>query len=218
MKNSMKLLTLIGAIGALTLSANATPTLTFNDGVDPAVTVTDNGVGDLNPIVGAVTWSGSLGNWLINVTTGVTKPALGSAANPEMDLSSVNASSLGGGTLTITFSESGFIPSGVANAAIGGTLSHGGTLSASAWVNASQVIVQNFANGGSADAPFAGSANGAFAVGAGYTLSEQVVLNHRSAGITSLDYHLSVPDGGLTAGLLGFALVAVEGLRRKLAR
>jgi hypothetical protein len=218
MKNSTKLLTLALAVSAVAFSANAIPTLTLNDGVNPPVTVVDGGFGDLNAVSGAVTWSGSIGNWILNVTTGVTKPAIGSAAGPEMDLASVNATSVGGGTLKMYFSESGFIPSGSANNVIGGTLAHGSTLTASSWANASQVTLQNFLNGGSADHPFSGSANGSLTAAPGYTLTLEIDVHHNGTGITSFNDHLSVPDGGLTAGLLGFALVAVEGLRRRLSR
>jgi hypothetical protein len=218
MTKTTKLSLLAAVVGAGAISASATPTLILNDGVNPAVVVTDNGVGDLNPLPGAVTWSGSLGNWLLNVTTGVTKPAVGSASSPEMDLASVNASSLGGGNLQITFAENGFIPSGVASAAIGGTLTHGGSLTFGTEVNAGLLTLQTFSNGGSSDVPFAGSQSAAFGAAPGYSLEQIVTIHHRGAGITSFDAHLSVPDGGLSAGLLGFALVAVEGLRRKLTR
>jgi hypothetical protein len=221
MKTSIKLLMAAVAGGALALSANATPTLTLDDlngGPSVVITLVDGGVGDLNPLPGAVTYAGSIGNWFLNVTTGVTKPVIGSAASPEMDLASVNATGPAGGNLLITFSESGFIPSGTASAVIGGTLSHGGTLTYATGVNFGLLTLQSFSNGGNADIGFSGSQSGSFAVAPGYTLTQEVLIHHNATGITSFDAHLSVPDGGMTAGLLGFALVAIEGVRRKIVR
>ena len=53
-----------------------------------------------------------------------------------------------------------------------------------------------------------------------WTESTPQNLNNASipSVIVSLDAKPSVPDGGLTVALLGFAFVGVEGLRRKLAK
>jgi hypothetical protein len=103
-------------------------TLGFYDFVNPAFFVGDNLPGDINPLVGVITFSGPIGaNWLVNVTTGISKPIIGSAVNPQIDLNSVNVSSPTGGQLRFGVVDSGFtgpISGGVAGPfdfAVGGT-------------------------------------------------------------------------------------------------
>jgi hypothetical protein len=102
-------------------SVQATPKLTLSDGTT-TVTVID-GVG--NPLDGVVTYNGLIGGWIVNVSTGVTMPVLGSSTLPEMDLSSLNITGgLGAAILTITFTESGFsLENGTFISALGGTTS-----------------------------------------------------------------------------------------------
>jgi hypothetical protein len=64
--------------------------------------------------------SGPIGAWVVNVTTGVTKPTLGSAENPEANMNSVNVSA-GAGTLTIMFSDNDFTGTGQVTHTLGGT-------------------------------------------------------------------------------------------------
>jgi hypothetical protein len=62
---------------------------------------------------GVVNFTGQFAGYEFNVTTGVTMPAVGSAGNPTMDLSSVNIQGTGGGgTLTLKFTDTGFSYSG----------------------------------------------------------------------------------------------------------
>src|SRR2546426_8938785 len=86
---------------ATTPSAHATAQLILSVGGGPTVTVNDTD-GD-----GVVTFAGALGIFSVNVTTGVTKPTLGSAALPHMDLNTLNIAG-GAGDLTITWSDVGF--------------------------------------------------------------------------------------------------------------
>lgn len=66
--------------------------LSLWDLVNAPIVVLDNGTGDFDPTVGSVTFIGPIGNWNVNVTTGVTYPALGTTDTPKMDLNSVNVS------------------------------------------------------------------------------------------------------------------------------
>lgn len=95
-------------IVSLTPDAHAVLMLSLDDGNGNAVTVTDDGVGDIYPNAGTVTYLGPVGSWFINATTGISKPIIGSADNPEMDLNSVNVSG-GSGTLTIKLTDTDFI-------------------------------------------------------------------------------------------------------------
>ena len=90
-------------------SVQATPILTLSDGVNTVI-ISDGGVGDLNATAGVILYSGLIGVFNINVTTGITMPAIGTVTLPELDLNSVNVNSTGSGTLTIAFSETDFGP------------------------------------------------------------------------------------------------------------
>ena len=104
------------AVVVVPSGAQATALLTLNDGVNPIVSIADQGAGDSNPFVGAVTWIGSLGVWNVNVATGFSESPI-----PHMDLNSFE-NSTAAGNLTITFTDTGYIAGNFANMAIGGTL------------------------------------------------------------------------------------------------
>ena len=88
------------------------------------VTVVDNGAGDLSPAAGLIIFSGAVGVFVINVTTGISKPVfLSEAGVAEMDLNSVNVSSAAG-TLKIELSDTDFLGSsfgGELTGMVGGT-------------------------------------------------------------------------------------------------
>jgi hypothetical protein len=111
MKQFSKILIfLVLAVFLVAGSASAGAVLTLDDGIAAdLVTVADQSSGDVSPQVGAVTFSGAIGAFLVNVSTGITYPVLGSATFPQMDLNSVNVSTgSSSGTLTISFTQTGF--------------------------------------------------------------------------------------------------------------
>ena len=112
------------ALFAMTGSSYAIPTIKLFDGVN-TISVPDGSGSDSDPAPGIVSWIGPVGVvWQVNVTTGTSG---GSAAYPFLDLNSVNATSTAGGTLTISFSDTGFGPSdGCVGVSVGGTA--GGTV------------------------------------------------------------------------------------------
>ena len=77
---------------------------------------------------GFLMFSGALGQFTINVTTAISKPALGGSYNySEMDLSDVTVNSSGAGELRISFVDTNFVegPNGSHlgfNTLFGGTL------------------------------------------------------------------------------------------------
>jgi hypothetical protein len=95
---------------ALAASVSATPVLQITDGVAAPITVTDNLAGDANPLAGAVSFNGVINGWNILVSSGVTKPIIGSSTSPALDLTwqVTRSSAAGGASLTICFSENGF--------------------------------------------------------------------------------------------------------------
>ncbi|MGB0629070.1 MAG: hypothetical protein ACPGRZ_00115 [Alphaproteobacteria bacterium] len=100
----------------LTSAANALPTLRLTQisplilpAAGPAsVTITDDGIGDGTPIPGSISFNGAVGNFDLNVATGVTKPILGSAQDPLLDLNSIDINFSNPGTIVIEFSETDF--------------------------------------------------------------------------------------------------------------
>jgi hypothetical protein len=158
-------------------------------------------------LAGAVTYIGGLGVWTLNVSTGVSKPVIGSAENPSMDLNSVDYSS-SAGILTITWFDNGYTGLGGANMEIGGTTA--GTIAYGAYQNNALIGTT-------------GSLGGTFAMTTGgslpydstpYSLSEAITIVHSGAGISSFDAALSVPEPG-TLLFLGAGLITLFGIRRR---
>ena len=111
-----KLLPVALLLGAVVIGISSTtyamPILKLSSGTT-TVTVVDEDANDYYPHPGGVKYdghySGAVGNFILNVTTGFTKPLLGVADEPFMDIVSFNTTNNGGaGTLTITFTDTDF--------------------------------------------------------------------------------------------------------------
>jgi len=112
--------------------------------------ITDGGANDLNPALGAITFmavGGGLGNFSINVTTGLSKPAIGGITDfGQIDLNSVNVLSTGTGTLRLTLEDTGFVadPLSIIHVlgAVGGTLiaPAGSTITVQSWANGDNLV------------------------------------------------------------------------------
>jgi hypothetical protein len=105
--------------------------LVLSDGAT-TINVLDNGAYDLNPAVGKITFDGAVGtNWTANLTGAITYPIVGTNATPDLDLVTQDVTSLGGGTLTVKVSATGFTaaPAG-SEFKIGGTAQNGVTAAA----------------------------------------------------------------------------------------
>ena len=212
-------------------SANAISLVRLNDGVSPTLTVLDNGVGDTNAIFGVLVLNQAYGNWAINVVTGLTKPALGDADDPHMDLGFVNVSNLlapgAAETLKIEFTDNNFqdlslsmLQQFVAN--WGGTTQ--GNVVANIWADASNTLFGqgiNLTNLG----PFG---PGAFAAsdsldflndGTTYSLTIELDISHDGdqGDTTSGNLELRhIPEPG-TLALFGLGLVGLGFARRRKA-
>ncbi len=226
------------AVLACAVAANAVPTMFISDGLGDWIKIEQGGsvlgVGYGTTTIdtstpGMISYSGTIGNnWTVNLTTGSTKPITGSPEKPYLDLNSVNLSS-GAGDLYVFWSDTGFGPSsGTVLASISGTINGapGSTLGYSTYADLKDqarimgelLTSQSFSAGA-----FSGNASGVDldTLGSPYSLTQFIAVHHDEAGSTSyhaiLDPPTTVPDGGLTLALLGFALTGVEGLRRKLS-
>jgi len=95
-------------LGVVT-QANAIPMLRLTTNTGATVTVADGGLGDSSALAGLVLFNGPLGDWNINVTTGMSKPVAGSAEQPLLDLNSINMSSSGpAGSITLELTDTDF--------------------------------------------------------------------------------------------------------------
>jgi hypothetical protein len=230
---------LVAAVMAFPPAAHAVTTLYLSDGINPAIIINDNAVGDLNPALGIVTYYGAIGTWLVNLTSGISKPTLGNPNDAAMDLVSFNTTSNAGGNLTVALYDSSFsVAAGAAkaNMAIGGTTVGSVTYTAyldntnaafavpplpvpgtATWIGTIPFVDPTPAN--IVDiAPFGGSLlTPPLPLAALFSLTEVVQITHVGAGATSFNAALDVPVPA-TALLLGTGLIGLVGLRYRRKR
>lgn len=220
----------LAVISLIAPNTYAIPTLRLEDpGNLPAVIVQDGGGLDSNALPGVVTYIGTVpqaggGTWNINVTTGITKPAIGSPVVMQMDLNSVDATSAGGGTLNIMFSEIDFGPGGGGfGAQIGGTMGGGAGSSvtydtyldtANALFGTSGATVSHLTSLSFNSTPFAGATSASIGpVAFPFSLTQSVTIVHTGNGTTSFDASLcNVPEPSSALLLLGLLLGGIGGV------
>jgi hypothetical protein len=172
-------------------------TLSINDGVDPVIIIGDNGPGDLNPAVGVLTLSTNVGVWSLTVSTGATKPALGNSTNPVMDLV-IQASSTGAGSLTYTFSDSGFTHApATLNSTVSGHVISGAstTIKYNVFGDPSNLVgtlTTQLTTTGTVPLPILTSNSGSLAFTTPFSLSQVVLLTASGPSAVSVDASLNV--------------------------
>jgi hypothetical protein len=223
MKRILLLTVVALAVGVLTTTVHADLALSLFDGTT-TMTLADGGVGDLSPVVGMVTFIGSIGPWEVNVTTGTSKPIIGTPTVADLDLTSMNVTTDTAGTLTIKLTDTGFSAAGldsVLKSSIGGTTA--GT------VDFIQILDRGnneFATGSGSDlvsvhlgpfspGAFSGTGTAAAPVSGPFSLTEVVVITQAGRGATSFNAESTVVPvpAAVLLGLLGMGAAGLK-LRR----
>jgi hypothetical protein len=147
------------------LAASTPPVLVLNDGVGDTITIDSSGnapicvgscattaysnvIGDTtwqtgSGVTGYVTWSGTLGNYSISGAAGQSKPYVGSAADPGIDLgfNYLMNNGTGTGTLTAEWSDVGFTSLGSISLQASDTFGATGTVQYSGYANTSNTLL-----------------------------------------------------------------------------
>lgn len=214
-RNSLLLCSLVTCLCLLgaTPWAEAVLTLRLTDGTT-ALTIGDGSPSDLSSLPGVVQYSGALGNFYLNITTGFN---LGTQAYPYLDLFNVNLSSTGGGTLTIMLSETDFVGSEpfLITSQIGGTT--GGTVTYESYFDTTNqlfALTSLIATLGPFAGAFGGSVLGWVGPESAYSLTLVTSVTHpgtSSVVATSFNAELKVAQPAtlllLGSGLLGLRVL-----------
>ena len=234
----MKMITRNAAVAAAALSlagasvSQAVPTLRILDGLNAQLTIADNTLLDSSAVVGQVNFNGSYNGWTILVSSGVTKPVIGSATSPALDLTFQITRGAGSqGTLTVCFSDTDFNMSTPGNFGLsaGGTLGNLGApslvvksfydLGNIALAQTTQLTTHNYNSQGGYSGNDAG---GPVGPDGSVSFTIKIDLSEPIGGVASgnIDLHLNVPEGGSMVTFLGTGLLAlgIFAARRKSVR
>lgn len=220
LRSGLGWLALAGMVAFMSAPAYATVTITLTNGAS-TVTLADGAAGDSCGAANCVTFNGALGNYIVNVSTGISNNGL----NPYLDLASVNlALGANAGLLTITTSQTGYTATAPQfNFQVGGTSSLGGSSSFSAYGGNSNTLFDTSHQIGSTltfpGSPYSGSITGGGNTVNPYSLTLVATLNGVTAGAASFDAAINaVPEPASVALLGGVLLFTAGAIRRKMRR
>ncbi len=189
------------------------PSSTLSSGGSYTSTVNDSIAGS-----GIVGFTGAVGSFVVNVTTGISRPLIGPYA---IDLNNVSVSG-GAGTLTIGLIDTGFLIPSAGNYSVvsefGGTTDGfitsvtGGILDSNAETGFGADTLQGPFGPGS----FSGTRTGSVSLSNTFSMNTVVSFTHGAAGqITSFDHKFSVAVPEPATGGFLLAITCLIGLRRR---
>lgn len=192
------------------------------------ITVQDNSAGDTIGALGGISFSTSAFGYSLLVNTSQSKPMVGSAAAPQLDLTfTATTSGAGGGNVFLYTSDTDFVSSGSFLLALGGTNSGGsGTVTGRAWGGTSNTALQfSGANllgssGAQSGVAYSSSVGGSFSSAVNpYSLTIGAAINRTTAGTSTGDLNFQVtaiPEPETYALMLaGLAMLGTVAKRRK---
>lgn len=214
-------------IGLAASQVQAAPMLKLSAG-GSSDTIVDQGAGDADPTVGSVVRVGALGGWNVNVSTGVSKPVLGSSTAALVDLNSINISSTGTTeVLEVEFWDFDFSGSGLTpfTTAIGGTLNNVGInwlacIDINNGTNCTDFLTSG-ADGSLTSSSFAADDFDQALLDAGYSVGLRAQIHAIETGVsasTSFDFEVSQVPVPAAAWLFGSGLLGLAGAARKKAK
>ncbi len=225
----------IAITGAVSIFAIASATAAFklrisaDGGATFPVQITDEVAGDgAMGTPGVILWSGAVGGFNVVVNVAQSKPAIGAANMPQLDLN-VTASTAGGagGTLWMETTDTNYTGGGGSLVGVAGGTQPGGIISSVQWDTWTDSTNAEFGTGGLhvAMAPtnanpfgFSGAVNGVIA--APFSMTNRVQLTMRpNAGTITGDFNSQVvPEGSSLALVLpGLAPLGLI-LRRRMKK
>lgn len=198
MKRSTRVTLLLVSLFTVCLpNARATVQLRLSDGTVPGtIVIVDQAPNDSNPDPGTVLYIGPVGpNWTVNVSSGLSKPTVGNALVPKMDLGTAHFSSQAQGVLTVELTETDFLANGTGEVSVGGTTD--GNVTIRTYADAGNTpfgkTTQLSSQGPFGPGPFSGETTTAtVGTGSPYSLTIAAEINHPVPGNTGFDVDLGI--------------------------
>jgi hypothetical protein len=220
MKTFLRHIFLVAVIAGFAGMSHATPMLLVWGG--SWLGVDDGSALDANSQAGVIDYSGTLGNWTINVDIGTVS---GSQEYPVMNLTFAATSTIDSNTaLYLYFSDDNLGPTlnGLVTTSLVGAVDGKGTVSYSSnFLPSGATMATMLTAAGPFTGSFSSSDNSIVNCDGLYRLTEVVAIKGLDAGQSvSGVLHLDdpsarLPDGGTTALLLGFGLIGLSMVARK---
>ena len=201
--------------------AHAIPQLQIIQGAS-SLTIADQDVNDASGDLGGIAFVGSVGSFSFNVSGAATKPLIGSAANPRLDLSSLNINGASSGIIQLLFTETDFFGDGSPVSfitGIGGATA--GTVTFDAYASASNTAFATdilLGSSGALSGPtFDFDTMATLAMNGSYSLTTVVTIAHTGSGLnSSVNAIIEVPEPALSPALLiGALALSANALRRR---